>query len=152
MERYKSFQCLPLTVARILALDYGAKRCGLAETDDLQIIGSALETVSSGELMEYLKRYISRYPVETLVVGQAFRLGGEVSDIEKDIQKFISAFQKNFPLVAVYRENEAFTSQKAMQTMIQAGTTRKTRREKGNIDKISATLILQQFLESKRNK
>ena len=89
-------------------------------------------------------------PVD-LVVGQAFRQGGEVSDIEGEILKFIATFRKNFPMVEVYRENEAFTSQLAMQTMIQAGTTRKTRREKGNIDKISATLILQQFLESKRN-
>ncbi len=137
---------------RIIAVDYGAKRCGLAETDDLQIIASALEAVPTREVMDFLKKRISRYPAESLVVGLPLRMSGELSDIEEEIGKFITGFRKNFPGIEVFRESEAYTSKMAVQTMIQAGATKKTRREKGNIDKISATIILQQFLETKRNK
>lgn len=136
---------------RIIALDYGAKRCGIAETDDFQIIASSLATIPTLELESFLKVYISRYPVESIVVGQPFRMSGEVSDIETDILKFIKRFSQNHPLIPVYRLNEAFTSKLAMQAMIQSGAKKKVRREKGNLDKISATIILQQFLENKRN-
>jgi putative Holliday junction resolvase len=137
---------------RIIAVDYGAKRCGLAETDDLQIIASALEAVPTREIMDFLKVRISKYPVESIVVGLPVRMSGELSDIEEEIGKFIVSFRKNFPDIHVFRENESNTSKLAVQAMIQAGATKKTRREKGNIDKISATIILQQFLETKRNK
>ena len=136
---------------RILAVDYGAKRCGVAETDDMQIIASALETVSAKELSAFLARYIASYPIECLVVGQPVRMGGELSDIEAEIVVFIEKFKKSFPGIPVHRINEMYTSKMAMESMIASGAKKKQRREKGNLDKISATLILQQFLEQKRN-
>lgn len=82
---------------RILAVDYGTKRCGIAETDDLQIIASALETVSPSELLPYLRRYTSKYAVDALAVGLPVRMGGELSAVEEDIAKFIEKFEKEFP-------------------------------------------------------
>jgi len=136
---------------RILAVDYGTKRCGLAETDDLQIISSALETVPTKELSAFLRRYIANYGIECLVVGQPVRMSGEMSAVEADILTFIEKFRKSFPKIPVHRVNEMFSSKMAVASMIESGAGKKRRREKGNIDKISATLILQQFLEQKRN-
>lgn len=137
---------------RILAVDYGTKRCGIAETDDLQIIASALETVSPSELLPYLRRYTSKYAVDALAVGLPVRMGGELSAVEEDIAKFIEKFEKEFPNIPVHRVNEMYTSRDAAASMIASGAKKKKRRDKGNLDKISATLILQQFLEQKRNR
>lgn len=147
----KSESCLPLCVPKILALDYGTKRCGLAETDELQIIASPLETVHPKELMSFFEKYIGKSEVETLVVGQPVRMSGELSDVESDILGFIEKFQKKFPRIPVERINEANTSKMAMLSMVQSGAKKKARKVKENLDKISATIILQQFLESKRN-
>lgn len=136
---------------RLLALDYGAKRCGIAETDDLQIIASSLTTIPTIELDKFLNQYFEKYSVEALVVGQPFRMSGELSTIEAEIATFIRRFEKAHPAIPVLRVNEAFTSKLAMQAMIQSGAKKKTRRTKGNLDKISATIILQQYLETKRN-
>lgn len=138
-------------MAKIIALDYGGKRCGLAETDDLQIIASALETVPTSSLFAYLAKYLGTNNVETMVVGLPVRHSGELSEIEAEIQKFIEKFEKTYPKIKLERVNEAFTSKMAMQSMIQSGAKKKTRREKGNLDKISATLILQQYMEMQRN-
>lgn len=142
---------LHLAMAKIIAIDYGAKRCGIAETDDLQIIASALETVETKSLMGYLTQYFLKNRVEAVVVGLPIRMSGELSDIEEEIQKFIEKFSKAYPKVKVDRLNEAFTSKLAMDAMIQSGIKKKDRRAKGNLDKISATIILQQYMESKRN-
>jgi putative Holliday junction resolvase len=136
---------------RLLALDYGAKRCGIAETDDLQIIASSLATISTLELDIFLKQYLSKHAVGGLVIGQPFRMSGELSDIETEIVKYIGRFQKSHPDIKVHRINEAFTSKLAMRAMIESGAKKKARRTKGNLDKISATIILQQFLETQRN-
>jgi putative Holliday junction resolvase len=106
---------------RLLALDYGAKRCGIAETDDLQIIASSLTTIPTIELDNFLKQYFSKYAVEALVVGQPFRMSGELSTIEDQIAAFIRRFEKAHPDIRVQRVNEAFTSKLAMQAMIQSG-------------------------------
>jgi putative Holliday junction resolvase len=136
---------------RILALDYGAKRTGIAETDDLQIIASALETVETSKLLDFLTNYLNRFEVNDIVIGQAFRMTGELSEIENEILKFIKKIKNKFPSIQIHRQDEAFTSRMAMDSMIMAGTKKKARRQKGNLDKISATLILQNFLENKRN-
>jgi putative Holliday junction resolvase len=139
-------------MARIIAVDYGAKRCGIAETDDMQIIASALEAVPTTALMDYLERYMQRQPVEALVVGLPVRMSGELSEIETAIQAFLRKFEKKWPYIPTFRVSETFTSKMAVQAMVQAGARKKTRSDKGNIDKVSAALILQQFLELKRNK
>lgn len=136
---------------RLIGIDFGAKRCGIAETDDLQMIASAWQTVSTGELMEVLRRYFSQHQVEAIVVGLPVRMSGGLSEIENQIGAFIRSFRKAFPGVEVHRINEMFTSKMAAASMLEAGAKKKQRRDKGNVDKISATLILQQFLEQKRN-
>lgn len=135
---------------KIIAIDYGGRRCGIAETDDLQIIASPLTTVDTKEIYNFMALYLAKNEVETLVVGLPLRMSGEVSDIETEILKFIKKFSEKYPHIAITRINEAFTSKRAMEAMVQSGTSKKKRREKGNLDKISATLILQEFLENKR--
>lgn len=138
-------------MAKIIGIDYGTKRVGLAETDDLQIIASALTTVSTAEIFKFLDEYCSKNSVEAAVIGLPVRSNGELNEVEEDILKFITKFSNKYPKIRIERINEAFTSKLAMQAMIQAGAGKKKRREKGNLDKISATLILQQYLENKRN-
>ncbi len=137
---------------KILALDYGSRRCGLAVTDELKIIASPLEAVPRNELMPYLKRYLSANRVEALVVGQPVRMNGELSEVEEEIMEFVKTFSKSYPDIPVHRINEAYTSVMAVQAMVASGAKKKQRRDKGNIDKISATLILQHFLEQNRNR
>lgn len=138
-------------MAKIIGIDYGTKRVGLAETDDLQIIASALTTVSTTEIFKFLDEYCSKNSVEAAVIGLPVRSNGELNEVEEDILKFITKFSNKYPKIRIERINEAFTSKLAMQAMIQSGAGKKKRREKGNLDKISATLILQQYLENKRN-
>ncbi len=138
-------------MAKIIAVDYGTRRCGIAETDDLQIIASALITVDTKEVQQFLSDYCTKNVVETAVIGQPIRMNGQLSDVEEDILAFIKKFSARNPKIKIDRINEAFTSKLAMQAMIDSGVGKKKRREKGNLDKISATLILQQYLENKRN-
>lgn len=136
-------------MAQILAIDYGKARCGIAVTDDLQIIASALDTVETPKLMNFLKTYFSQNSVETVVVGQPTDLKGNMSEVESDILKFITAFQSEFPLISVERMDERFTSKMASYFISQSGKNRKQRQEKGLIDRVSATIILQNYLERK---
>jgi len=138
-------------VSKILALDYGTKRCGIAETDELRIVASPLEVVHPNELLFFFEKYFAKNEVEILVVGQPVRMSGELSEVENHILAFIEKFRKAFPDIDVERINEANTSKLAMMSMVQSGAKKKARKVKENLDKISATLILQQFLESKRN-
>jgi|SRR5690606_14086147 len=138
-------------MAKIIGIDYGTRRVGIAETDDLQIIASALTTVSTIEIFKFLDAYCSKNSVEAAVIGLPVRSNGELNEVEEDILKFITKFSNKYPKIRIERINEAFTSKLAMQAMIQSGAGKKKRREKGNLDKISATLILQQYLENKRN-
>lgn len=133
-------------MARILAIDYGEKRTGIAVTDPLQIIASGLTTVSTTDLLKYLKDYVSKEQVERIVVGQPRRLNNEPSEVEHKIQQFIIALNKELPEISVVRIDERFTSKIAFQSMLDAGVKKKDRRKKELLDKVSATVILQSYL------
>ena len=136
-------------MGQILAVDFGKKRCGLAATDDLRIIASGLDTVETTALMEFLRNYFSENSVDEVVIGLPMDLKGNMSEVEQDIQKFIEEFKNEFPEVSVVRFDERFTSKIASYFISQSGKNKKQRQEKGLIDKVSATLILQQYLEQK---
>lgn len=136
-------------MGQILAVDFGKKRCGLAATDDLRIIASGLDTVETSVLMEYLKKYFEKNTVDEVVIGLPTDLKGNMSEVEQDIQKFIEELKNEFPEVSVKRFDERFTSKIASYFISQSGKNKKQRQEKGLIDKVSATLILQQYLEQK---
>lgn len=136
-------------MGQILAIDYGKKRCGLAVTDDLKMIASGLDTVDTSVLLEYLKKYFIQNQVDKIVIGFPIDLRGNVSEVEGDILRFIEEFQNIFPEIGVERFDERFTSKIASYFISQSGKNKKQRQEKGLIDKVSATLILQQYLEKK---
>jgi putative Holliday junction resolvase len=133
---------------RILAIDYGAKRTGLAVTDPSKIIASALETVPTDKLLEYLKKYTQNEAVEAFVVGMPKNLDGTTTDGTAYVERFVIELKNIFPETAIHLHDERFTSKMAMQTMIAGGMKKKDRQIKGNIDKISAVIILQSFMES----
>lgn len=135
---------------RILGIDYGAKRTGLAVTDPLQIIATALETVPTHKLFDYLTEYVGREEVEAFVLGEPKNLDGSETDSTKMVYSFAKKLQELFPSKTLHLIDERYTSKMAIQTMISSGTKKKDRREKGNIDKISATIILQDFMSRKR--
>ena len=135
-------------MARLLAIDYGQKRTGLAVTDPLQLIATALETVQSHELLKYLKNYVAQEPVEAFIVGLPKRLDGTDSENAARVRKFVTHLQNALPDIPVYWHDERFTSSMALQAMIAGGSSKKDRREKGNIDKVSAAIILQSYMES----
>ncbi len=139
-----------LQMAKILALDYGVKRCGLAITDSLQIIASALDVVETGKIHDYLHQLFEKEDIECVVIGEARKWSGEESAVEKSILPLVNFIKKRYPSIELARQDESFTSKLALDSMIQAGSTKKQRREKGNIDKISATIILQSYLETKK--
>ena len=136
-------------MGRILAIDYGLKRTGLAVTDPLQIIATALETAETTTLIPYLKNYFQKEKVDEVIIGLPKRLNNEDSDTAPEIRKFIELFKKNFSSMTIKEVDERFTSRMAQRAMITGGMKKKDRRVKGNVDKISATLILQSYLQSK---
>jgi len=135
---------------RLLAIDYGAKRTGIAVTDPLQIIATALETVRTHDLLEFLKKYCQSENIEAFIVGMPRRLDNTDTDNTPRVVAFVKLLKKNFPEIAVHEHDERFTSSMALQSMIASGAKKSDRREKGNIDKISATIILQSYMESRR--
>jgi len=137
------------SLKQILAIDYGKARCGIAATDDMQIIASALDTVATGSLIDFLKKYFSENKVEAIVVGLPTDLKGNMSEVETHILAFIEKFKAEFPDVEVYRFDERFTSKMASFFISQSGKSKKQREQKGLIDKVSATIILQNFLEQR---
>ncbi|SQA78673.1 Putative Holliday junction resolvase [Capnocytophaga ochracea] len=136
---------------RLLAIDYGTKRTGIAVTDPLQIIASGLCTVETPTLLAFLKQYTAEEAVEAFVIGQPKRMNSEDSSVEAEIQKFISKLQQEFPEISIHRQDERFTSKLAFQTMIDSGLKKKQRQNKALIDEISATIILQEFLSGRAN-
>ncbi len=132
----------------IVGIDYGTKRIGLATTDSKQIIASGLCTLSKGKVIKYLKDYLEQISIDLFVVGYPRKLNGKDSDVEKSILVFIEELQKNFQNIPVVRQEERFTSKIAFNCLIEVGAKKKIRNNKGLLDKISATLILQSFLES----
>lgn len=137
-------------MGKALAIDFGKVRCGIAETDDLQIIASGLTTVPNGELLSFLENYLKNNKVDEVVIGQPIDLKGNLNEVETDILKFIEKFSIKFPLIKVSRLDERFTSKMASFFISQSGKSKKKRQEKGLIDKVSATIILQNFLEQKQ--
>jgi putative holliday junction resolvase len=135
-------------VGRILAIDYGKKRTGLAVTDPLRIIATALETVPTHELLKFLKAYLLKETVDEFVIGMPRTLKNEDSETAPLVRKFIEELKSNFPGKPVHEVDERFTSRMAQRAMIDGGMKKKDRQEKGNVDKISATIILQSYLES----
>jgi len=135
-------------MARILAIDYGTKRTGIAVTDPLQIIATALETVRSHDLIDFLKRYATAEAVESFVVGMPRNLNNTDTNNTPLVRGFIKLLKKNFPGTPVFEHDERFTSKMALQTMIAMGSKKSDRRDKANIDKMSATIILQSYLET----
>ncbi|WP_296312555.1 Holliday junction resolvase RuvX [Winogradskyella sp. UBA3174] len=135
-------------MGRILAIDFGTKRTGLAVTDEMQIIASGLTTVDTKGLIEFLKKYISNENVDKFVVGLPKQMDNTASESEVFIQKFLVQLEKAIPQIPVVRVDERFTSKMAFQTMIDSGLKKKQRKNKALIDEISATLILQSYLAS----
>ena len=135
---------------RLLAIDYGQKRVGIAVTDEEQIIASALTTISSKEVLAFLKDYLIEEDVECFVVGLAKNLDDTPSESARFIEPFVRRLKAAFPEICIERVDERFTSKIAFQTMIDAGVKQRKRRDKGLVDKISATLILQSFLDARK--
>ena len=131
-----------------MAIDYGAKRTGLAVTDPLGFIATPLEVVASHQLEEFLKRYFEKENVKTVVIGMPKNLNGLDTNATPLVCAFINRFRKVFPSKELLLHDERFTSKMAMDAMIAGGMKKKDRRNKGNVDKVSATIILQSFLES----
>lgn len=136
-------------MGRILALDYGKVRTGVAVTDELQLIASALTTVNTNKLLDFLKEYLKDENVDCIVVGEPRQMSGKVSESEVFIKPMMEKLTKQFPSISIVRQDERFTSKLAVDAMIMGGMKKSKRREKGEVDKISATLILQAYLDRK---
>jgi len=133
-------------LGRILALDYGKKRTGIAITDELQLIASGLTTVPTHEIFHFLKEYVSSEKVEKFIVGEPKQMDNTPSESEGSIIFFMAKLKKEFPQIPIERQDERFTSKMAFQTMIDSGLKKKQRRDKALVDEISATIILQAYL------
>ncbi len=135
-------------MARILAIDYGQKRAGLAVTDEMQIIATGLTTVHVKDIFNFLKDYLSKENVETIVVGEPKDMKNRPSDSARFIEPFVKKLKKTFPGVKVERFDERFTSVMAQNTILESGVNKKKRRDKALVDTVSATLILQSYMNS----
>jgi len=137
-------------LARLVGIDYGKKRVGIAVTDPLQIIATALTTVHEKEVIVFLQTYTSREKVEKFIVGYPLHLDGNKMEITTDVDQFIRKLRKHFPEIDVIKEDERLTSKMAVRTLIDAGVPKKKRQDKKLIDKVSATIILQSYLEQQQ--
>jgi putative Holliday junction resolvase len=133
-------------MGRLVAIDYGEKRCGIAETDDLKIIASPLTTVSPKEILAYLTQYNNKFGIEGFVLGEARYLSGEASETTEQQLVFQDKLQKHFPKIPIFRVNEMFTSKMASQAILMGGASKKQRADKGLVDAVSAALLLQSYL------
>ena len=131
---------------RILAIDYGQKRTGIAITDELQIIASGLTTIESPTAIKFLRDYFSKEKVEKVLIGEPKQMNGQPSQSTEIIEKFVVKFKNTFPEMAIERVDERFTSKMAFQTMIDSGLKKQQRKNKALIDEISATIMLQDYL------
>ncbi len=137
-------------MGRIVAIDYGRKRTGVAVTDTLQLIANGLATVPSGELVKFLTDYVAREPVERVVVGLPKQMNNELSENMKYVKAFVAQLKRALPDVPVEYYDERFTSVLAHKAMLEGGLKKKKRQEKGLVDEISAVIILQSYLEHKK--
>ncbi len=139
-----------LWMGRVLAFDFGTKRIGIAETDDLQIIASGLTTVETNQIFDFLANYLSQTKVELFLVGEPKQMDNTASESEVHIQSFLKELIQKYPSIPIERMDERFTSKLAYRTMIDGGLSKKKRQDKALVDQISATIILQDYLEKKR--
>ena len=137
-------------MARILSIDYGKKRTGIAVTDPLQIIAGGLATVSTSELFDWLKAYLAKEPVERIVIGEPRQPNGQPSENLQRVQQFVNRWRKAVPDVPIEFFDERFTSVLAHQDMLDGGLKKKARQDKALVDEISATIILEDYLRSKK--
>ncbi|MFV0365180.1 MAG: Holliday junction resolvase RuvX [Mangrovibacterium sp.] len=137
-------------MGRILAIDYGKKKVGLAVTDPLQIIANKLTTVASNEITKFLADYFAKEDVERVIIGYPTQMNNEPSESVRYINPFLVNFQRKFPDMPIEQVDERFTSKMAFQTMIDAGLKKKARQNKETIDAVSATIMLQSYLETKK--
>ena len=135
-------------MSKIVALDFGIKRIGVAMTDDLNIIASGLDTVSNENILSFLKNLTIKNKIDTIVIGKPLQKNNQPSDIEVEILKFINILKNNFPLIKLDRYDERFTSVIANKVIVESGINKTKRRNKSLVDKISATIILQSYLEN----
>ena len=138
-------------MARILGIDYGTKRVGIATTDPLQIIASSLETVPTQEIFTFLKQYLQQEEVEACVVGEPKQLDGQDSKMTPLVRQFVQDLNTNFPTLTVYMQDERYSSYEAKKVILQSGIPKKKRQDKSLVDKISAAIILQEYMEVRRN-
>lgn len=138
-------------MARILGIDYGRKRCGVAVTDPLKIIASALGTVPTHTLLSYISDYISREEVELIVIGEPSQLNGQPSESMRYIKPFVEQLRQKLPQMPVVMYDERFTSTIAHRAMIDGGMKKSDRKDKSRVDSIAATIILNDYLESRNN-
>lgn len=138
-------------MSRILAIDYGQKRVGLAVTDTLQITSNGLDTVSSGEIFAYLKAYCEKEDVVCFLVGWPLDLRGQPSESMRFVEPFVKALGRKYPHIPIEKVDERFTSKMAEQAMLMGGLKKKARQNKGMIDKISAVIILQSYLDARQS-
>ncbi|MGB5821650.1 MAG: Holliday junction resolvase RuvX [Saonia sp.] len=136
-------------MGRVVALDYGKRRTGIAVTDELQIIASGLTTIATNELLGFLKDYVKVEQVDLFVMGEPKQMDNTPSESEALIQPFLEKMLRTFPEIPIERQDERFTSKMAFQSMLDSGVKKKKRRDKGLVDEISATLILQAYLNRK---
>lgn len=136
-------------MARILSIDYGKKRTGLAVTDPLQIIAGGLATVATSELFDYLRAYIAREEVECIVIGEPRQPNGQPSENLQRVQQFVSRWRKAMPQIPIEFYDERFTSVLAHRAMLDGGLGKKARQDKALVDEISATIILQDYMRSR---
>ncbi len=137
-------------MARILSIDYGKKRTGLAVTDPLQIIAGGLATVATSELFDYLKDYVTREEVERMVIGEPKQPNGQPSENLQRVQQFVNRWRKAMPQIPIEYYDERFTSVLAHQAMLDGGLKKKARQDKALVDEISATIILEDFMRSRK--
>ena len=135
-----------------MSIDYGTKRVGIAVTDPLQIIANGLDTVPTEDLFPFLEKYLATEEVECMVVGLPLHLDGTPAQLTPQIEKFINKVRQLFPHLKVERQDERFTSEDAKKIILQSGARKKKRRDKSLVDKISAVLILQDYLEAQRSR
>ena len=141
-----------MSEGRILALDYGKKRTGMAVTDPLQMIASGMGTVPTQDLIATLRAYVSQEAVSTIVVGEPKQRDNAPSVIEAEILTFIRKLEKEFPDIKIERQDERYTSKLAMHSLVESGVKKKKRQDKALLDEVSATLILQAFLDRTKTK
>lgn len=133
---------------RILSIDYGRKRTGLAWTDPMQIIATALQTVETPKLKAFLQDLLKKEEIEALVLGYPTRFDGSDTHVTEEVREFAAYWEKTYPAIPIHLWDERFTSQMAKQSLIDSGVKKKKRRDKGLIDQVSATIILQEFMNS----